>query len=155
MPRGVAEAVQAMKVRVEYVAEVSDEYRRAIAAHYTGNTFRPGLATRAQVADWFREHGTAGEVRLKELAEQVAEDTARCYPLRRGTVLIPNRSVLKVRGQRGAEFVYQTWKSSRDGDVLTVVGGKAGHKLIRSFRADQVTKVRRVASSRPGARAVG
>lgn len=131
-----------MKARVEFAVDVEDWQRRAIYAHYSGDTYRPGLATRAQVSDWYRTFGLASEDRLKELAAKVDRDSAQCYRLRRNTLLIPHRSVLKVRGERAAEFVYLRWEQGRGGDHLTVVGGKPGHQLTRTFRPERVTKVR-------------
>lgn len=44
-----------MKVRVAYTIEASDDYRRAINLHYG----KSGLATRAEVRRWLRDHGSA------------------------------------------------------------------------------------------------
>lgn len=42
-----------MKVRVAYTVEVDDDFRRAVRAFYG----QPGLATRAELKDWFRDYG--------------------------------------------------------------------------------------------------
>lgn len=43
-----------MRVRVSYATDVDDDYRRAINA-YLG---QPGLASRQEVKDWLRLHGS-------------------------------------------------------------------------------------------------
>lgn len=42
-----------MKVRIAYTVTVDDSYRRAINKFYG----REGLATRAEVAEWHKQHG--------------------------------------------------------------------------------------------------
>lgn len=42
-----------MRVRISYTVEVDDAFRRAINLHYG----LPGLATRAEVKQWFAAHG--------------------------------------------------------------------------------------------------
>jgi hypothetical protein len=42
-----------MKVRLSYTIEVHDDIREAINAYYG----RPGLASREQVRDWYRQFG--------------------------------------------------------------------------------------------------
>ena len=46
-----------MKVRVSYIVDVDDGFRRAIVHCSGGETTKDGLATRATVVDWFRLHG--------------------------------------------------------------------------------------------------
>ncbi len=58
-----------MKVRVAYTIDVPDELRRAIN-HYWG---RPGLATRAEVADWYRAHGSSEDDNLFHDLESARE----------------------------------------------------------------------------------
>ena len=42
-----------MRVKIEYVVDVSDEFRRAINAYYGD----PGLASREKVKQWFWRYG--------------------------------------------------------------------------------------------------
>lgn len=42
-----------MKVLIEYVVNVDDDYRRAIRRYY-GKT---GLATRVEIQEWFKNYG--------------------------------------------------------------------------------------------------
>jgi hypothetical protein len=42
-----------MKVRVNWIAEVSDDYRRAVRARYG----QEGMATRDELKAWFRQNG--------------------------------------------------------------------------------------------------
>jgi len=42
-----------VRVRIAYTVDVDDNSRRAINHHYN----QPGLATREQVRDWFRDKG--------------------------------------------------------------------------------------------------
>ena len=42
-----------MRVKIEFVVEVDDDYRRAINAHYG----QPGLASRAEIKRWFEMFG--------------------------------------------------------------------------------------------------
>lgn len=42
-----------MKVRIEYTIEVDDDFRREINRWYG----QPGLASRKDVKDWFRDYG--------------------------------------------------------------------------------------------------
>lgn len=44
-----------MKVRVSYTVDVDDSFRRGINRWYG----RPGLATRAEVRDWFQANGAS------------------------------------------------------------------------------------------------
>ncbi len=44
-----------MKVKIEYVVEVPDEYRAAIRRFYG----KPGLATRDEVKRWFENYGSS------------------------------------------------------------------------------------------------
>lgn len=44
-----------MRVRVSYSTDVEDDYRRAINAYFG----LPGLASRQDVKDWLRMHGTS------------------------------------------------------------------------------------------------
>lgn len=46
-----------MKVKIEYLVDVSDEVRRGIRAYFG----QDGLATRDEVKDWYFTHGIAGE----------------------------------------------------------------------------------------------
>lgn len=58
-----------MKVLVEYVVNVDDQFRRAIRRYY-GKT---GLATRAEVQEWFKSYG---ESMNTDLAAYYGEDNA-------------------------------------------------------------------------------
>jgi len=49
-----------MRVRVAYTIDVSDDYRRAIRAHYD----KDGLATRAEVQGWLRRFGESEDENL-------------------------------------------------------------------------------------------
>lgn len=44
-----------MRVRISYIVEVPDSWRRQINEHYG----RPGLADRAAIKAWYRLHGEA------------------------------------------------------------------------------------------------
>lgn len=46
-----------MKVKVSYTVEVTNEYRRALR-RYRGGC---GMATRAELAEWFEFHGFTGD----------------------------------------------------------------------------------------------
>lgn len=46
-----------MKVRVAYTVDVGEHLRAAINHHFG----RPGLATRADVVDWYVANGTSGD----------------------------------------------------------------------------------------------
>lgn len=127
-----------MRARVDYTVTITDTDRRAI--RYAAG--QKGLATRAEVAHWYQMHGRDGEPELRKLADRMLRESSQAYRLRPKTVLVPGRSVVKIRGERGATFVYQGWKSDAGGDVLTFVGGKSGHRLTRSFRPEQITTVR-------------
>lgn len=49
-----------MKVRVTYVVEVNDDYRRAINEWYG----KPGLASREEVKAWLRSYGDSMDADL-------------------------------------------------------------------------------------------
>lgn len=49
-----------MKVLIEYVVTVDDDYRRAINKYYG----KPGLATRVEVKDWYRNYGSSMDLDL-------------------------------------------------------------------------------------------
>ena len=60
-----------MRVRIAYTVEVDADARRAIRLHYG----QPGLATRGEVRDWYRVHGSSGDDDLMwdlNIAEQAA-----------------------------------------------------------------------------------
>lgn len=42
-----------MKVKVSYTVDVDDNFRRAIRAYHG----QSGMATRAEVREWFKNHG--------------------------------------------------------------------------------------------------
>jgi hypothetical protein len=46
-----------VRVRVSYSTDVDDFYRRAINNHFG----KPGLATRAEVQEWLRNHGSSSD----------------------------------------------------------------------------------------------
>jgi hypothetical protein len=46
-----------VKIRVSYTVDVDDGYRLAILHYSGGLATKKGLATRAQVVEWFRQHG--------------------------------------------------------------------------------------------------
>lgn len=46
-----------MRVRIAYTVDANDDLRAAINHHFG----RPGLATRAQVAEWYVANGTSGD----------------------------------------------------------------------------------------------
>lgn len=56
-----------MKVRITYTAEVSDEERRAIRAHYGED----GLATREEVKNFFEDFGS-GNCVLDDFVAELA-----------------------------------------------------------------------------------
>jgi hypothetical protein len=56
-----------MKIRISYVVDVDDAFRRAIN-HYYG---RPGLASRQAVKNWFQAYGdSASDDILYDLQQQ-------------------------------------------------------------------------------------
>jgi hypothetical protein len=59
-----------MKVRISYVVEVPDWYRREINRWYG----RPGLATRQQVKDWFEAYGNSADDDLAMQADNHQEE---------------------------------------------------------------------------------
>jgi hypothetical protein len=50
-----------MRVRVSYVVDVDDGYRRAIIHHSGGEATADGRATRAEVARWFQQYGETAD----------------------------------------------------------------------------------------------
>lgn len=56
----------AVKVRVAYTTEVSDDYRRAINLYYG----KPGLASRAEVRKWLEGHGSSEDDNLMYALQQ-------------------------------------------------------------------------------------
>jgi hypothetical protein len=61
-----------MHVRVSYTVDATDELRRAIRQHYG----REGLATRAEVQEWYRTHGSAMDQDLFGAADELAAAAA-------------------------------------------------------------------------------
>jgi hypothetical protein len=61
-----------VRVRIEYTAEVSDDYRRAINAFYG----RPGLASRDDVRRWFEAYGASMDDDLSRAMDDAAEGDA-------------------------------------------------------------------------------
>jgi hypothetical protein len=58
-----------MKVHISYTVEVPDWYRREINRFYG----RPGLATRAQVKNWFEAYGSSADDDLAMQADNTEE----------------------------------------------------------------------------------
>ena len=55
-----------MKVKVEFVVDVTDDTRRAINDWYG----RPGLASRAEIKRWYERNGRSGDDDLSRGADQ-------------------------------------------------------------------------------------
>ena len=55
-----------MRVRISYLVEVDDAFRRAVNVHYG----LPGMATRAEIKQWFRMYGDSGTDDVMHDSEQ-------------------------------------------------------------------------------------
>lgn len=62
-----------MKVRITYTVEVGDFYRRAIRHHFG----QSGLATRAEVKEWIRQHGSSHDDDITWDLQQADEQEER------------------------------------------------------------------------------
>lgn len=58
-----------MRVKVEFVVDVSDDIRRAINVWYG----RPGLASRAEIKRWYESNGRSMDEDLSWSADQLEE----------------------------------------------------------------------------------
>jgi hypothetical protein len=54
-----------MRIRVSYIVNVDDGYRRAILHHSGGLATKAGLATRAEVIEWCRQNGASQDDDLR------------------------------------------------------------------------------------------
>lgn len=59
-----------MRVRIAYTVEITDDLRREIRRHYG----RPGLASRAEVHDWYRTYGESMDPDLSSWAADMNDD---------------------------------------------------------------------------------
>lgn len=60
-------------MRVTYTVEIDDAIRREINRHYG----KPGLASRAEVQDWYRSYGRSLDDDLSWSSDSVNQETAR------------------------------------------------------------------------------
>jgi len=60
-----------MRVRISYAEEVDDDFRRAIRLHYG----RDGLASRAEIVEWFRTFGASMSQDLAVLVDSTPTRT--------------------------------------------------------------------------------
>jgi hypothetical protein len=63
-----------------------------------------------------------------------------------GKTMVPGTE-FAVSGERGARFRFLKHVTSGAAEWIDCVGGKSGHKMIRSFRPDRISRITRLVPS--------